>query len=368
MLASVPMKQLVIGLGILGLLAGLTLAFRAERGEDMPEDGTLGHLPAPVSNNAVALTDGPDGAMIYSFLGLGAGKTHTDITRAAYAVNLATGDSRTLPPVPVPQGTLAATAITVNGLIYVIGGYTVAPDGAEISTPHVHVFDPATATYERRADMPLPVDDTVAGVYRDRYIYLVSGWHDTGNVADVQVYDTQEDRWFAATEYPGAPVFGHAGGLVDGCLVIADGVAVLGEQDGRRQFGLVDEAWLGCIDPDDPARIDWQEIEPHPGPPLYRIAAMGDAARGKVIFAGGSTNAYNYNGMGYDGNPSLPSDAVFAYDVRAREWITYPDKPVPTMDHRGLIRWGNLYVIAGGMVTGQQVTDRVTAFRLPGSD
>lgn len=27
--------------------------------------------------------------------------------------------------------------------------------------------------------MPVPVDDSVALVYRDRYVYLVSGWHET---------------------------------------------------------------------------------------------------------------------------------------------------------------------------------------------
>ena len=77
-----------------------------------------------------------------------------------------------------------------------------------------------------------PVDDTVALVYQNRYIYLVSGWHgsgiskSTGNVNLVQVFDSQQGRWFNATPFPGAPVFGHAGGIVDDQFLIVDGVKV----------------------------------------------------------------------------------------------------------------------------------------------
>ena len=37
--------------------------------------------------------------------------------------------------------------------------------------------------------------NAVAGVWRDSLILLVSGWHDTGNVPDVQVYDPDTDSW-----------------------------------------------------------------------------------------------------------------------------------------------------------------------------
>lgn len=321
-------------------------------------------LPEPVSNNAVAFAYGPSGPTLYSFLGLGAGKSSRDIRRSATACSLRAQRCVALPEVPAPQGRLAATAVTVGGRIYLFGGYSVAENGAETSNPETLVFDPMTGAWRSGAPIPVPVDDSVALAYRDRYVYLVSGWHDDGNVSRVQVYDSAADRWFEATPYPGTPVFGHAGGIAGGKLVIADGVAVLGRtSEGRRRYGLVAEAWEGEIDPADPARIAWKRLPPHPGRPAYRMAAVGEGSR--VLFAGGSENPYNYNGVGYDGKPSAPSARLFAYDLGAERWVSYPDKALASMDHRGLIAAeGKLYIL-GGMTAGQQVTNKIQVMEAP---
>jgi hypothetical protein len=321
-------------------------------------------LPEPVTNNAVALAKGPDGPTLYSFLGLGAGKTWRDIRRTAVACSLRTQRCVALPEVPVPQGRVGSTAASVGGKVYLFGGYSVAADGAETSNPETLIFDPVTGKWRSGAPIPVPVDDSVSLTYRDRYIYLVSGWHDEGNVRLVQVYDTAADRWFEATPYPGTPVFGQAGGITGGRLVVADGVAVLGlTPQGHHRYGLVDEAWAGAIDPADPARIAWTRLPPHPGRPAYRMAAAGEG--GRVLFAGGSENPYNYNGMGYDGKPSEPSVRVFAYDFAAGRWVAYPDKPLASMDHRGLIAAGGKLYILGGMTQGQQVTDKIQVLPAP---
>ena len=94
---------------------------------------TRAALPAPVANNAVAYArDAKGEGTIYSFLGLGAGKTAADIVSSAYACPEATLDCRAISGVPVSEGRLAGVAATVGGKIYLFGGYTVAPDGAEI--------------------------------------------------------------------------------------------------------------------------------------------------------------------------------------------------------------------------------------------
>ncbi len=82
----------------------------------------------------------------------------------------------------------------------------------ETTLPDVNVYEPLTDRWFRAEDMPVPVDDSVVGVHRDRYIYLVSGWSKTDAVNDVQVYDAQKNKWSKATPIPGTPVFGHAGG------------------------------------------------------------------------------------------------------------------------------------------------------------
>ena len=332
------------------------------------EGALVSSLPIATTNNAVASLEVKGVEYLYSFSGLGAGKGRLDIHSRAFAINLLNGDVEVLGGL-VPGGTdrLASIAVGLYDRIFIFGGYTVAEDGSEISTPEVYAFDPLTRAYQARAPMPLPVDDSVAFAFANRYIYLVSGWHDQGNVADVQVFDTWEDRWFAATPYPGRPVFGHAGGIVGNRFVIADGVAVLGrDAAGQRQFGISEDAYLGVIDPEDPSVIRWQALPKHPGPALYRMAATGSERLGMVVFAGGSPNPYNYNGIGYNGEPSEPSALVFAYDPAAGAWSDLGQKPVATMDHRGLLAAGEYFYTVGGMLADQTVSDQVLRFRLRG--
>ena len=317
-------------------------------------------LPTPHANNAVAVVPGDDSAVFYSFNGLKPGKTHEDVSSAAFACVMPGGACREIAGPPVAEGRLASTAVFLFDRIFLFGGYSVAEDGTEVSTPEVFSFDPETETYQRRADMPTPVDDAVAFHYANRYIYLVSGWHDDGNVSLVQVFDSWEDTWFRATDYPGAPVFGHSGGAAGGKFVIADGVAVIGkDENGRRKFGGVDEAWLGEIDENDPALILWAKLPSHGAAPLYRMAATGEggeAAKPRIVFYGGGDNPYNYNGIGYDGAPSEASDLLFAFDLENETWVEIGRSGRGTMDHRGLMVWDGAYWTLGGMDQKRDVT------------
>ena len=326
-----------------------------------------GPLPEPVSNNAVAEFTLDGVQFLMSLMGLGPGKTREDISRKAWVWRSDHPGWQSFPDVPVPEGRLASVAVGLYDRVLLFGGYTVAEDGSEVSTPEVFIINPAHGSYKRRADMPLPVDDTVALPFANRYIILVSGWHDVGNVNQVQVYDSWEDRWSRASDFPGVPVFGHAGGIVGNRMVIAGGVGVLGVQDGKRQFGAIDQAWLGEVDPDDPTSINWSPLPSTNGTDRYRMAASGSTAHEKVIFAGGTSRPYNYTGVGYDGMPAEPSGAVFAYDLNAGRWVHYEQvERQPTMDHRGLLRMqSGEFVTLGGMVGGQRVSAEVTRFELP---
>ncbi len=312
-------------------------------------------MPEAHSNNAVAALEIDGRAYLYSFMGLKAGKTRADISTAAFAYDVAGDRWRRLDPVPVPEGRLASAAAAVGGAVYLFGGYSVAADGHETSTPHVFRYDPESGHYRRLADIPKPVDDSVALAYADRYVYLVSGWHQDGNVADVQVFDTEEGVWFNASAFPGVPVFGHAGGILGKQMLVIDGVAVLGREDGKRRFGIVRQAWLGTINPDDPSDIAWRRIDDHAGPGLYRAAGGGAPDFGLVVFAGGSTRAYNYSGIGYDGRPAEPSARVFGYDPENDIWLRFADKAIPSMDHRGLVAAAGALWTIGGMGAEQRV-------------
>jgi len=285
------------------------------------------------------------------------------VSKQAFACPLTQTLCEQIADVPVSEGRLASSAVTLKNQIYLFGGYSVAEDGTEVSTPEVFAFAPNTESYTRLTDMPTPVDDAVLFTHLDRYIYLVSGWHDDGNVSLVQAYDTQNDTWARATDYPGSPVFGHAGGAVDGQIIIADGVAVIGVSDGRRQFGEVSEVWHGQISPANPLEITWTPRPAHAYGPLYRMAATGNVERQQIIFAGGGDNPYNIDGVGYDGTPAVPSDVVFAYDLEAANWIKLGTLDEPSMDHRGLLENNGTYFIVGGLDAKLNVRSKITTFK-----
>ncbi len=339
------------------------LAGCQDKSKDLPSAGDIiAHLPKALGNNAVAMV----GDTAYSFAGLYGGKSWRDVTAAAYACALDKGTCRALAPLPDGVGRLAATAVTVHGKIYIFGGYSVAEDGAEKSMPEVWIFDPKSETYTRAADMPLPVDDSVALTYQDRYVYLVSGWHDHDNVAAVQVLDTHENRWFSATDYPGAPVFGHAGARVGSQLLICGGVKVVPPiaPQKRRSFALSTSCWRGQIS-DDAHIINWTKAGDTAPGAAYRRAAFG-LPNGEMVFYGGTLTPYNYNGIGYNGDPSMPiprMDIARLSDNGQIEWRTAPAPP--GMDYRGAGLWQNALITLGGMDENQQVVDRVQRLRLP---
>ena len=212
--------------------------------------------------------------------------------------------------------------------------------------------------------MPVPVDDAVAVTFDDRYVYLVSGWHDLGNVNLVQRYDTRNDTWVQATPIPGPAVFGHAGGIVGNTIVYCDGVAVDVHDDRPRDFVAVPDCYLGIIDNDDGRRIDWRAVDYHPGLPRYRMAAAGVAAVNGVLFVGGSENPYNYDGIGYDGQPSEPATGALLFDIDTQSWRELGFEGEATMDHRGLVAFAGQWLTIGGMAPGQRVTGQVFSYVL----
>lgn len=319
-------------------------------------------LPEPISNNAAVSVQSGDGEFLISFAGLGAGRGHADTLSATYVLKGRDEVWVEADRVPGGVGRLAAVAAAAGELAFVFGGYSVAPDGTEVSTPWVHSFDPVTRSFTERQPMPVPVDDAVAVTYDDRFIYLISGWHESGNVNLVQRYDTQSDSWAQATPIPGRGVFGHAGGIVGNRIIYCDGVAIRPHADRRRDFVANNECFAGVIDADNSRRIDWHTLEPHPGPPRYRMAATGIDAQDAVVFVGGSDNPYNYNGIGYDGKPSQPVSDILRYDLKRRSWTTLESATEPSMDHRALVGFGRAWLTIGGMLEDQQVTDRVVVY------
>lgn len=322
---------------------------------------SLKSLYQPVSNNAVASLHEGKRTFFFSFMGILPGKTWDAVTADAWSFDTLSREWARLPAVPGQAGRLAAAAAGVKGRVFLFGGYTVDAQGNEVSLSSLDIFDLKARGWRRGADIPVAVDDMVVGVYRNRYIYLVSGWSQQDNVRNVQVYDTEKDRWLQATPIPGTPVFGHAGALAEDTIVYVGG-AFKNPGGSNPRYVPSDEAWMGKIDRGDLTRITWTKIPLPPSRARYRIAAAAFGRR--IVFSGGTDNPYNYDGRGYDGQPSEPVATTFAWNVDSGGWELLPDNPVPTMDHRGLAPTPEGLALIGGMEAGQRVSNRLSLLRI----
>ncbi len=354
------MKRLIL---LLSLVVFALCAVPAD-GDLNVEVEAIAALPMPVSNNAIASVIVDDRQYLLSFAGLGSGRSHADTLDKTFVLDSESGVWRESVALPGGVGRLASVAVSVGELAYVFGGYTVAADDSETSLPLVHAFDPVTEKFTALSAMPVPVDDAVAVPFLDRFIYLISGWHDLGNVNLVQQYDVETDSWVQATPIPGNPVFGHAGGIVGNKIVYCDGVAIKHFADRSRDFAANAECFLGLIDESDIRRIDWRQLQVHPGLARYRMAAAGVESLNAVVFIGGSDNPYNYDGIGYNGKPSEPAVGGLLFDLESLSWRELSLPGTTTMDHRGLAPYAGRWLTVGGMLSGQEVTDRVIAYKL----
>jgi N-acetylneuraminic acid mutarotase len=290
--------------------------------------------------------------LVYSMMGLGAKKTWNSVTNAAYALNVKYDTWTAIKPVP-GSGRLGAIAAGVKEQIFLMGGYVPDPNGAQAIVPDLSIYEPTALRWYRGAEMPTAVRDTVAGVYRDRYVYVVGGFSKAGPTNQVQLYDSLTDKWTSATSSPGAPVFGHAGGIVNDSIVYTGGAVT---NSGKPGFITSAEAWIGKIDRKDPRKIEWSKLPPHPGTAQYRIAAGASEREQRIYFAGGTDKVHEFDGIGLDGKPAEPSPVTFAYNLKSNSWETIQENaPNPSMDHHGLAVGSDGLIVVGGMVSGQKV-------------
>jgi len=346
-LALETMKSL--GIASLVLCSGLLLA------ESEPK---LDPLPAPISNSAITSVKVSGHVLVFSFMGMGANKTWDATTNSAYALNTSYGKWSEIRQVPGAVGRVGAAAAGVHEQAFLLGGFVVDAQGGETAISSVEVYDPINRKWYRVPDLPEPVADTVVGVYRDRYIYLVGGWSKSGAVQTVQIYDVEKEKWIQGTTLPGEPVFGHAGTIVGDTIIYVDG-ARKNPSAGQPSYIASQDCWMGRIDHKDPAKIEWTKLPEHPGTARFHIAVGASEKDGRIYFSGGGDLPYDFKGVGLDGKPVEPSALTFAYNLRTRQWESInASTPNPVLDSRHLLVTPEKLVFIGGLDKGQ-VTARV---------
>lgn len=332
-------------------------------GDSTPPPRDLADLPAARSSWAIAVATTSRGPEIFGMFGLGAGKSSVDISNDIYAYSVRDNSWRTVGKFPVEPGRLAPSAAQLGRAIYVSGGFSLAEDGSEATQMGGFALDPETGVVVPDSVLGFWVDDTVTAPWQDRYAIAFGGWADRRTSSNVQVYDTQTRMFEMSDELPLA-VFGHAGAMLDGRVVLCDGVTAQPDEKGQLQFQLSDKCFLG-IASGLPLRIKWEPIPSHPGKPLYRMAAGATRQHGaRIVFAGGAEQLYRFDGVSSDGKPLKLSDRVFSFDLDRREWHVHRALPVAITDVRQLAEVNNEFFVLGGMREDGLVSQRAFAFSL----
>lgn len=315
----------------------------------------LDTMPFRTANNAVceAIVNGEE--YVYSFGGIGTDKDYAAIHPRSFKYTVSTGTWTEIDSLPDTTPKIASGASFVKGKIYVFGGYHVGSDDSEVSSDKVHIYNPTTDLYESDGtSIPIPIDDHVQAVYKDSLIFIVTGWSNTGNVPNVQIYDPSFDSWQVGTSTTNNAfytAFGTSGAIIGDTLYYYGGAS--GGAFGAKKFMR-----KGFINPTDPTDITWELMDNAPGDPNYRSAC---STRGNTIFwVGGSPTSYNYDGIAYDGSGGVnPSARVMHFSQELYSYSDDVNQPYGVMDLRGIAKLGNdRWIICGGMDTNQVVSNR----------
>ena len=121
----------------------------------------------------------------------------------------------------------------------------------------MHRYDIISNTYLADGkNIPVATDDHVQAVWRDSLIYLITGWSNTGNIPDVQIYNPSLDAWEVGTAIPNNHFYKSFGasGTISGDTIYYFGGASSGS------FGPQNQLRKGVINPQEPIQIDWWTV------------------------------------------------------------------------------------------------------------
>lgn len=166
------------------------------------------------------------------------------VSPGVYVYDPATDSWTRKADMPTARAYLSATA--VNGKIYAIGGATT---GLSQPLATVEEYDPATDTWTRKADMPTARCAHAADVMNGK-IYAVGGmaggpmttW---AGLSVVEVYDPATDTWTRKADVP-APTFWNSVSAAAGTIYsLGGGPALHVEVSTVYEYDPVTDAWTG---------------------------------------------------------------------------------------------------------------------------
>jgi len=254
------------------------------------------NLPIRTSNQAVSEGFINNRPYLYSFGGLDSTKLYSGIHQRSFRFDIKENIWEEISSLPDSLGKIANAASRINDTIYIVGGYHVFKDGTERSSNKIHRFDIKQNKFIKDGkSIPVPIDDHVQVVWRNKFIYIVTGWSDTENVPNVQIYDPKKNTWFEGTSVPNNHIyksFGASGAIVGDTIYYFGGASM------GKNYPIQNYLRKGVINPHDPSKISWTYEVIDSLLNGYRMASIN--IDNIPYWIGGSTNTYNYNGIAYD--------------------------------------------------------------------
>jgi N-acetylneuraminic acid mutarotase len=284
-----------------------------------------------------------------------------------YVLNLDSGVWTTAASLPNPRNHMVG--VSLNGKIYALGGqYTYHEEST--NQAEVDVYDPASNTWARAADLPTPKGHFPASTFVvDGRIMIIGGAVDGGSNGwasdDVLVYDPEANVWL---QLPPIPAYRKTpvAGLIGNKLVVATGGG----------YGPTDTTWVVELPetwelaPSLPAAIGevaggiidnrlYLVGEGSPGTLSYNLSSITTPAtvQAQRPFKGNHHTAEVYNGklylfggLGNDADTNLStSGKVQIFDPVANSWTLGADMPFAAGSSSSALIGGQIYV-AGGIV------------------
>ncbi|MBC8233146.1 galactose oxidase [bacterium] len=220
---------------------------------------------------------------------------------------------------PTPRWALSTSA--VNGKIYAFGGAASGwlPAGYP---PKVEVYDPATDTWEKKADMPNPRAWFSTSVVNER-IYVIGGSTFPIPLLMLEEYNPATDTWTRKADMP-APRSELSTSVVNGKIYAIGGATE------NSIFPNVFEY--------DPATDTWTKKVDMPAP---RAGPSTCVVNGKIYAIGGKTVVVSWQGL----------RSVFEYDPVTDTWTRKADMPTSRVHLSTGVINEKIYAI-GGVLLG----------------
>lgn len=264
-------------------------------------------MPAARSNPAAGTING----IIYVAGGYNSGETST-----LQAYNPVANTWTTLASMPGARYEGNGTGV-INGQLYVAGGWTTTLTASNLPNDNLFVYDPASNTWTSLPPMPSLSGGSATGVINNKLYVTTADNGYSGYYSFLYAYDPTSKSWSTLASSPSAhtePGYG----VINGKFYVAGGIDATGKVSAE-------------LDVYDPSSGTWSTEAPIP---TAVVNATSVVANSLLYVIGGSNGSTNYN-------------IVQIYDPVANAWTLGPSLPSIQSGAAAAYSNGSIFLLGG---------------------